>query len=523
MSSVVLGWNTDADAINGFNVYRGSFSGGETTLLNSSPIAGTTFTDSSPMVGANYYVIKAVGYGGTLSTVSNEVAFISSPVVASLAGSGSVTATLDLNAAAALSGAGSVIGVVTGQLSSSSFVQGVGSVVAKISNPVSGSLTGVGSVLAAPVQSAFVVSSLLGVGSVSAALVNTSITASLVGVGSVSGILTGALSAPVSGSGSVSATPKTTNPIVASISGAGSLTGLVVGEHLVSSISGSGSVSANGRVDLPVSATLSGLGSVVAATTGSVAVSASLSGLGSVSAVASLPVLVSMIGSGSVLGNIVSFTPVYNPTAPYVLSDFGASPQNQAYVATNKNSLMLFAQPTFGSNRNTTVFQPPWNPQGTPNSFGYQGRIQFPGLLLVAPGTGSLNGKVYKILVIGTVVIPSSASGAGFSLILNENYFAYGVAPISDSLFTFVSPTGLAPGNYSFSMTATLSGAGTGALSCAGVLTLNGAQYFGSGYSNRLQNQEPIIQLSLGVSFAGSVSGQDVFEASIAKFQMLQS
>lgn len=79
MASVTLSWNSDADAISGYYVYRGSVSGEEDILLTPTPILTTTFTDFSPLPGANFYVVKAVGYGGAISDSSNEVSTVVIP------------------------------------------------------------------------------------------------------------------------------------------------------------------------------------------------------------------------------------------------------------------------------------------------------------------------------------------------------------------------------------------------------------------------------------------------------------
>lgn len=65
---VVLSWTASTTAgVTGYNVYRGTTSGGESPIsLNSTPINGTTFTDEDVTAGATYYYLVA-------SVVSNEV------------------------------------------------------------------------------------------------------------------------------------------------------------------------------------------------------------------------------------------------------------------------------------------------------------------------------------------------------------------------------------------------------------------------------------------------------------------
>jgi hypothetical protein len=76
---VQLSWNADPDASVGYNVYRGTAAGEETTLLTATPITTTTFTDSTPIVGDNFYVVKAVAAGGVLALPSNEVSAVILP------------------------------------------------------------------------------------------------------------------------------------------------------------------------------------------------------------------------------------------------------------------------------------------------------------------------------------------------------------------------------------------------------------------------------------------------------------
>ena len=75
---VILSWTAStASGVEGYNVYRGTNSGGESsTPLNSTPTNGTTFTDENVTAGATYYyVVTAIASGGvTASAASNEAA-----------------------------------------------------------------------------------------------------------------------------------------------------------------------------------------------------------------------------------------------------------------------------------------------------------------------------------------------------------------------------------------------------------------------------------------------------------------
>jgi titin len=74
---VILSWTASTTTgVVGYNVYRGTTSGGESaTPLNSSPVNGTTYTDTTVQAGQTYYyVVTAVASNDvTQSADSNEV------------------------------------------------------------------------------------------------------------------------------------------------------------------------------------------------------------------------------------------------------------------------------------------------------------------------------------------------------------------------------------------------------------------------------------------------------------------
>jgi len=72
---VILSWAVSGTSgVVGYNVYRGTTSGGEnSTPLNSTPINGTTYLDENVTAGATYfYAVTAVGSNGTQSAASAE-------------------------------------------------------------------------------------------------------------------------------------------------------------------------------------------------------------------------------------------------------------------------------------------------------------------------------------------------------------------------------------------------------------------------------------------------------------------
>lgn len=73
LHSVALSWNASPSPVAGYNIYRGSQSGGPYTRLNSSLQPGTTFSDNSVQAGATYfYVTTAVDGSSQESAFSNE-------------------------------------------------------------------------------------------------------------------------------------------------------------------------------------------------------------------------------------------------------------------------------------------------------------------------------------------------------------------------------------------------------------------------------------------------------------------
>lgn len=70
---VNLSWTASTSAVTGYNVYRGTASGGPYVILNSSPVSGTSYTDTSVQLGQTYYyVVTAVSPNGAESVYSNQ-------------------------------------------------------------------------------------------------------------------------------------------------------------------------------------------------------------------------------------------------------------------------------------------------------------------------------------------------------------------------------------------------------------------------------------------------------------------
>ncbi len=73
--SVILSWAPSASpTAMGYDVYRGTTAGGPYTLLNSTPVSGTTFTDTTGVVGQTYYyAVTTLDSSGVQSGYSNVV------------------------------------------------------------------------------------------------------------------------------------------------------------------------------------------------------------------------------------------------------------------------------------------------------------------------------------------------------------------------------------------------------------------------------------------------------------------
>jgi fibronectin type 3 domain-containing protein len=71
--SVALAWNPSSSSVVGYNLYRGTQSGGPYAKLNSSALSGTNYTDSNTESGTTYYYVStAVNAANEESAYSNE-------------------------------------------------------------------------------------------------------------------------------------------------------------------------------------------------------------------------------------------------------------------------------------------------------------------------------------------------------------------------------------------------------------------------------------------------------------------
>lgn len=74
---VALSWNPSTSTVVGYNVYRGTQTGGPYTRLNASIQPGSTYSDANVLSGATYfYVVTAVDSASQESVFSNETAAV---------------------------------------------------------------------------------------------------------------------------------------------------------------------------------------------------------------------------------------------------------------------------------------------------------------------------------------------------------------------------------------------------------------------------------------------------------------
>jgi hypothetical protein len=75
--SVTLSWDGSGSPVNGYNVFRGTASGGPYSQINSSLVPTTYFDDTTVSAGMTYYyVTTAVNSAGQQSIYSNQVTAI---------------------------------------------------------------------------------------------------------------------------------------------------------------------------------------------------------------------------------------------------------------------------------------------------------------------------------------------------------------------------------------------------------------------------------------------------------------
>ncbi len=70
--NVTLAWTASTDAGASYNVYRAAATGGPYTKINSLPVSGTTYVDTTVAVGTAYYYVARSVLNGVESINSNE-------------------------------------------------------------------------------------------------------------------------------------------------------------------------------------------------------------------------------------------------------------------------------------------------------------------------------------------------------------------------------------------------------------------------------------------------------------------
>lgn len=70
--SVSISWTASTDAVDGYNVYKGSAAGSEATKVNTALITTDSFVDTTAAPGDWFYAVKS-SLGGVESLISNSI------------------------------------------------------------------------------------------------------------------------------------------------------------------------------------------------------------------------------------------------------------------------------------------------------------------------------------------------------------------------------------------------------------------------------------------------------------------
>jgi fibronectin type 3 domain-containing protein len=75
--AAALSWTASTSVVTGYNVYRGTVSGGPYTLLNAPLVILAGYTDNTVLSGqAYFYVVTAVDANNVESAYSNETSAV---------------------------------------------------------------------------------------------------------------------------------------------------------------------------------------------------------------------------------------------------------------------------------------------------------------------------------------------------------------------------------------------------------------------------------------------------------------
>jgi len=70
--SVELSWAASTSQVSGYNVYRGTVSGGPYNKVNANMESAASYTDAGITAGTYYYVVTSLSTSGSESAYSNE-------------------------------------------------------------------------------------------------------------------------------------------------------------------------------------------------------------------------------------------------------------------------------------------------------------------------------------------------------------------------------------------------------------------------------------------------------------------
>jgi len=205
------------------------------------------------------------------------------------------------------------------------------------------------------------------------------------------------------------------------------------------------------------------------------------------------------------------------------LRRFGVTATNPSVLSTTSNNLVLFEQPLQPTFTNADLVMLPYGASGagSPNAYGSLGLKAMSRFLLIPPAPAVVQTIGLYAVASGTITIPSSAVNATVNVILNQNYFHYQaqtIEVVSDPMASLTTPASLTPGIYSWSLLGAIGGAYQTVLGQYQT-TINGITYSGTYVSNR-PGFQPLIQLSIGLQFTGTITGTDVWGGTLTQFEL---
>jgi hypothetical protein len=249
--------------------------------------------------------------------------FTNAAVTSSMAGAGSITASVNDTdpATSSMSGAGSMTGAIQNIKPIASTMAGAGSMTANMATFIAANMAGAGTMAAAPGNDIDpMTASMAGSGTLTAVTSDTdNIIAPMAGAGVMGATIkdTEAIAAPMAGTGSMVGAVTETEPVAASMAGNSTMTGTVAETApMAASMSGAGTLTATPSADTdPLNSSMSGAGVMSSSLQADVdPVAAGMAGSGTmVATMSGVNITAPMAGAGSMSGAIANTETVAAP------------------------------------------------------------------------------------------------------------------------------------------------------------------------------------------------------------------